>query len=64
MLVPNPKMVHKSLKCIHLACLGGYSFALRAECDWYHGAHHHHLILYVIEKISGLGWYFLVELGI
>lgn len=57
-------MVHKSLKCIHLACLVGYSFALRAECDWYHGAHHHHLILYVIEKISGLGWYFLVELGI
>lgn len=43
-------MVHKSLKCIHLACLRGCSIALRAECDKCYGAHHHHLILYVTEK--------------
>lgn len=45
-----PEMVHKSLKCIHLACLRGCSIALRAECDKCYGPHHHHLILYVTEK--------------
>lgn len=63
MLVPNSEMVHKS-EMFRLACLRGCSIALRAECGWCHRAHHHHLILCVTEKKPGLGWYFLVELGI
>lgn len=31
MLAPNPELVHKSLKCVHLACLRGCSIALRGR---------------------------------